>query len=639
MASTYPAVNLPYNQQSHAQQYWNSQYPPPNNYPKPSSALDATGPPLSTNVHLDPRAGLNRTPSPTPSEMKELQSGAIDFKAMMNWRFWIRREWLWYYVAVVIISIITVLITIFHDQIVGWLTPFTQWLHDLKFGWLVPIGILFVISFPPLFGHEIVAILCGLVWGLWPGFGIVAAGTFIGEIGNFYAFKYCCRARGEKMEKTKISYACLAKVVRDGGFKIALIARLSAIPGHFTTAVFSTCGMNVFVFAVAAVLSLPKQFITVYLGVILGEAAGQESTKQKLISDGVVAVTVIVTVAACWYLLRKMNEVKPDIIYARRKARQIKLNNGSMYSTPNLSGSDVYNPNASESNIPLTAKKSQFGHGGGQNQPYPFSSEFQRSSIGNIIYAPKAQHRYSPENLYGNEDPELGHVAPGAATSSPYNYTPTRQTSDEVGFDAAGQAGVDFAASSHHPSPRIPPGVSKLPRTQSPEAIPHSTQPPISHNQSQSPSLYPQYSQQHQPSSYSSYPYQTSASPYITSTPPPAHVQQPYTTSNSDQPEVVQTPTQAQFASYNPNALSSERLPTPGYHSSSIPIGPVGVTSGMQSPIVGTPTQYAPQAYMSQHAHEPTDATYHTAMASSDSVGFSPSGPVRSQEPPPPSYF
>jgi hypothetical protein len=46
------------------------------------------------------------------------------------------------------------------------------------------------------------------------------------------AFKYCCRARGQKLEKTKITYGCLAKVVRDGGFKIALIARLSAIPGH-----------------------------------------------------------------------------------------------------------------------------------------------------------------------------------------------------------------------------------------------------------------------------------------------------------------------------------------------------------------------------------------------------------------------
>jgi len=50
--------------------------------------------------------------------------------------------------------------------------------------------------------------------------------------GSCSAFKYCCRARGEKLEKSKIFYGCLAKVVRDGGFKIALIARLSAIPGH-----------------------------------------------------------------------------------------------------------------------------------------------------------------------------------------------------------------------------------------------------------------------------------------------------------------------------------------------------------------------------------------------------------------------
>jgi hypothetical protein len=52
------------------------------------------------------------------------------------------------------------------------------------------------------------------------------------------AFKYCCRARGEKLERTKLSYACLAKVVREGGFTIALVARLSAIPGHCKHPVF-----------------------------------------------------------------------------------------------------------------------------------------------------------------------------------------------------------------------------------------------------------------------------------------------------------------------------------------------------------------------------------------------------------------
>ncbi|PPQ67777.1 hypothetical protein CVT25_009080 [Psilocybe cyanescens] len=316
---------------------------------------------IETKVAADPRQ-LSRTPSPTPSEAKELKTGAIDWKTMSNPKYWIRREWLWYYVLLVVILVITALVTIYHKQIVNWLTPVTQWLFDLKFGWLVPIGVLFVISFPPLFGHEIVAILCGLVWGLWVGFAIVAAGTFLGEVGNFYAFKYCCRSRGEKMERTKITYACLARVVRDGGFKIALIARLSAIPGHFTTAVFSTCGMGIIVFSIAAILSLPKQFITVYLGVILKQSnSGTEDTKSKIISDTVLAVTFIITIVAMWYIYRQMNKVKPQVIYDRRKARQAKLLRAAgspyMHAGPSMTNTDVFNPTGSDSDIPLTSTR------------------------------------------------------------------------------------------------------------------------------------------------------------------------------------------------------------------------------------------------------------------------------------------
>jgi len=47
-------------------------------------------------------------------------------------------------------------------------------------------------------------------------------------------FKYCCRGRAAKLERENIGYACLAKVVRDGGFKIAVIVRLSIVPGHCT---------------------------------------------------------------------------------------------------------------------------------------------------------------------------------------------------------------------------------------------------------------------------------------------------------------------------------------------------------------------------------------------------------------------
>jgi hypothetical protein len=70
-----------------------------------------------------------------------------------------------------------------------------------------------------------------LPWRSWE-FLVSANNRFSVDLTRPSAFKYCCRARGEKLEKTKISYACLARVVREGGFKIALIARLSAIPGH-----------------------------------------------------------------------------------------------------------------------------------------------------------------------------------------------------------------------------------------------------------------------------------------------------------------------------------------------------------------------------------------------------------------------
>jgi hypothetical protein len=54
-------------------------------------------------------------------------------------------------------------------------------IRDLPAGFLIPVAILIAISFPPLFGHEIIALLCGVVYGLWIGFAIVAAGTFLGE--------------------------------------------------------------------------------------------------------------------------------------------------------------------------------------------------------------------------------------------------------------------------------------------------------------------------------------------------------------------------------------------------------------------------------------------------------------------------
>ena len=51
-------------------------------------------------------------------------------------------------------------------------------------------------------------------------------------------FRYCCRARAQKVEEKDLKYALLTEVIRDGGLKMAIMVRYSAIPGHSTSCLF-----------------------------------------------------------------------------------------------------------------------------------------------------------------------------------------------------------------------------------------------------------------------------------------------------------------------------------------------------------------------------------------------------------------
>ncbi|KAF7332971.1 hypothetical protein MVEN_02403100 [Mycena venus] len=255
---------------------------------------------------------ISRTPSPTPSELDVLNG----VKKQLDWKARIRL-----YLILAIVIVVIALIEAYQTQVINALKPATQWLHDTSAGWLVPIVVLIASSFPPLFGHEIVAMLCGVAWGLGEGFGIVAAGTLLGEICTYCFFKYFCGVRGKRLELSNMSYGTLALIVREGGLVIPIIVRYSSLPAHFTTAVFATCGMRFWVFLVAAVVSLPKQIVLVYVGVALASNDSRSNKIQRI----VLGITIAITVIALIYIRRMMDRAKPAVVYARRKARQAKL--------------------------------------------------------------------------------------------------------------------------------------------------------------------------------------------------------------------------------------------------------------------------------------------------------------------------
>ncbi|KAI1786582.1 hypothetical protein LXA43DRAFT_1085375 [Ganoderma leucocontextum] len=319
---------------------------PPNPSPSPSATVVSSDshPPDSIVVGLRSDSNvedkgiiapvdrwLTCTPDPTPSEEFLLTHKArqCNWARILDWRRYKNPRVFWPLAVTVTLVLILILFIAFKDQLVDKMRPFANWMYDTPGGWVIPIGLLI------LFGHEIVAILCGIVWGIWLGFAIVAAGTALGELANFYVYKWWCGARGRKLEESNLNWAILAEVIRTGGLKMPLLMRLTYIPSHFLTAVFSTCGMNFWIFTASAVLSLPKQLAVVFVGV--SGANGEElPTTTRAIKYTVIGVSVLPTLVAMWYVCNRMDEVKGVVIYARRKRRQAKLLAAAGYQAPDL---------------------------------------------------------------------------------------------------------------------------------------------------------------------------------------------------------------------------------------------------------------------------------------------------------------
>lgn len=120
------------------------------------------------------------------------------------------------------------------------------------------------------------------------------------------------------MERTNLNYGAMARLTRDGGFTIVLVIRLSAIPAHFSTAVFSTCDVKFWHFVVATFLSLPKQIFLVYLGVLLLQESNDDVIKTVMFG-----AIFVITIAMGIWIYMKMRVVKKTLL-EEQELRRVK---------------------------------------------------------------------------------------------------------------------------------------------------------------------------------------------------------------------------------------------------------------------------------------------------------------------------
>ncbi|EJT75027.1 hypothetical protein GGTG_08865 [Gaeumannomyces tritici R3-111a-1] len=270
---------------------------------------------------LPTREPLPMAPAPSLSPETNFQP--------FNWRRYVTTpKWITIHIITIITIVLTVLAAVYNKELIQSLRPWSEKVRVIPGGWLIPIVIMVVISFPPLFGHEIIGVLCGIVYGLWVGFGIVAAGTFFGEVGTWFAFRGLLRTRAERLERTNLTYAALARMTREGGFWIVLAIRFSVIPSHISTAVFSTCNVLFWHFAVSTFLTLPKQVVLVYIGTLLADEKERSSPTahdaertERAIKGVVIGVTGLLTLVLGVWIWNRMRGIKRVLLAEQDRRR------------------------------------------------------------------------------------------------------------------------------------------------------------------------------------------------------------------------------------------------------------------------------------------------------------------------------
>ncbi|KAG8711290.1 Tlg2-vesicle protein [Ceratobasidium sp. 395] len=294
--------------------------------------------------------GVRRSGSPTPSEKEELKAFEGTSRKIFRKESWKDRDFLITMAVIAVLIAITVVIGVFQNKIVAALVPAAEWVKKAPAGWLIPIAILIILSIPPLIGAEIIHILCGFTYGLWIGFLITCAGMVIGESITFFLFRYWLRSRAEKMERGGSGsprFGALARVIREGGFLVAVVIRYSAFPTHVTTALFAVSGVTFLMFLITLVLSLPRQLAGVYIGVLAKEAVeGHPSKLDQTLSTVVLVVTIIITIAAATWIQFRLKAAALAIIRERR-ARENAADNQEIKP---FNPSALYDPEGSSNN-------------------------------------------------------------------------------------------------------------------------------------------------------------------------------------------------------------------------------------------------------------------------------------------------
>ncbi len=216
-----------------------------------------------------------------------------------------------------------------------WLTralPLNTWQQTLEhqiasLGAVGPVAfaLIYLMATLCLVPGWVLTVTAGAIFGLSLGFVTVSTSSVIAATTGFFISRYLARAKVERMAETNPKFRAMDRVIRDGGWKIVALTRLSrVVPFSLQNYVYGLTAMRWSSFCLTTWLAMmPGIFAYVYLGSVARTAVAGERTRlgQAALMGIGIAATVAMTIYITRLTQQKLREVSDsDESFERTRA-------------------------------------------------------------------------------------------------------------------------------------------------------------------------------------------------------------------------------------------------------------------------------------------------------------------------------
>lgn len=213
-----------------------------------------------------------------------------------------------YTVIFVLWHAILLVVAIFSNKLQSNLQPLASRMERLTGAWIVLSLLIAVVSIPPLFGHELLAVIAGYVYGIRSGFAILTISSILGETLVYFAFRFWLKhALDAFRSRHRQNYAIFVSVIEEGGLLMLCFVRMSVIPPHFSTPLFSSLdSITWYSWLLANILASPVKFFpSVFVGALL-----RDKHNNSLIGDLFFILSTVTTLGVLFHIYRKFMSKK-----------------------------------------------------------------------------------------------------------------------------------------------------------------------------------------------------------------------------------------------------------------------------------------------------------------------------------------